>query len=169
MEEDDQAAQIAEKEIELQYADTAKQAKEAASELARLSDETVAGVEDGAEEYVETIGLNEPGDRQLHIVLRENRLSVSVDGFYALENREIDSTQAGYVFIQSGWGEETYSQRNLADDVYDGVFVDFEVTQSGENEEVLVLYDNKLHGLEWLAHKCGNLWKAVINWFIDTF
>lgn len=169
VEEDDQAAQIAEKELELRYADTTGQAKEAASELAFLSSEEVAGVEDGAEEYVETISLNDPGDRQLHIAVQGNLLSVSVDGFYALQEKEIDSAQAGYVFIRSGWGGAAYSQRNLADDVYDGVFVDFEVTGSGEKEEALVLYDNKLHGLERVTHKCGKVWKTVVNWFIETF
>ena len=88
---------------------------------------------------------------------------------YAVEDVQIDSADAGYIFIMSGWGGEAYSQRNLADDVYDGVFVDFEVTQNTGAKEEIVLYDDKLHGLDWFMWKAKHIWTAVLNWFINTF
>lgn len=169
VEEDDLAAQIAEKELEVQYAATVDRSKDAAVELAMLNNEDAATVEEGAEEYIEDININDPADRKLHIEVKGDKLSVAVDDYYALQEEQIESVDAGYIFIMSGWGGEAYSQRNLSDDVYDGVFVDFEVTQNTGAEEEAVLYDNKLHGLDWLLWKAGSIWKTVINWFINTF
>lgn len=169
VEEDDLAAQIAEKELEVQYAANVDRSKDAAVELAMLNNEDAATVEEGAEEYIEDININDPADRKLHIAVKGDKLSVAVDDYYALQEEQIESVDAGYVFIMSGWGGEAYSQRNLSDDVYDGVFVDFEVTQNTGAEEEAVLYDNKLHGLDWLLWKAGSIWKTVINWFINTF
>lgn len=170
VDEDDLAARIAEKELEVQYAANVDKGKDAAVELAMLNNEDAATVEEGAEEYIENININDPGDRQLHIAVKDDKLSVAVDGYYALQEETVDSVDAGYVFAISEWGgADSYSQRNLSDDVYDGVFVDFEVTQNTGAEEETVLYDNKLHGLDWFLWKVGCLWKAVINWFINTF
>lgn len=169
VEEDDLAAQIAEKELEVQYAANVDRSKDAAVELAMLNNEDAATVEEGAEEYIEDININDPADRKLHIAVKSDKLSVAVDDYYALQEEQIESVDAGYVFIMSGWGGEAYSQRNLSDDVYDGVFVDFEVTQNTGAEEEAVLYDNKLHGLDWLLWKADSIWKTVINWFINTF
>ncbi len=169
VEEDDMAAQIAEKELEVQYATTVREGQDAAMELAALHDTDILSVEEGAEEYVEEINLNEPADRQLSVSVKGNLLTVSVDGYIALQDEKISTTDAGYIFIQSGWGGEAYSQRNLTDDVYDGVFVDFEVTENRGTDKETVLYDNKLHGLEWLADESGRIWDRIANWFIDTF
>lgn len=170
VDEDDLAAQIAEKELEVQYAANVDKSKDAAVELAMLNSEDAATVEEGAEEYIENININDPGDRQLHIAVKDDKLSVAVDGYYALKEADVTSVDAGYIFVISEWGGvNSYSQRNLSDDVYDGVFVDFEVTQNTGAEEEIVLYDNKMHGLDWLLWKGGHLWNTVINWFINTF
>lgn len=169
VDEDDMAAQIAEKELEVQYATTVQKGKDAAVELAVLYDTDTPSVEDGAEEYIADININDPADRQLSIAVKDNLLTVSVDGYYAVQDEEVGTTDAGYIVIQSGWGGEAYSQRNLADDVYDGVFVDFEVTENTGADEETVLYDNKMHGFEWFCWKSEKIWKTVINWFIETF
>lgn len=137
--------------------------------LDKLTRVEPVSAEEGAEEYVEEINLNDPADRQLYISVKGNLLTVLVDGYVAVRDEEISTTDAGYIFIQSGWGGEAYSQRNLTDDVYDGVFVDFEVTENMGAEKETVLYDNKLHGLEWLGNESSRIWKRIENWFIDTF
>ncbi|MDD6629017.1 MAG: glycoside hydrolase [Lachnospiraceae bacterium] len=133
--------------------------------LDKLTRVEPVSVEEGAAE----INLNDPADRQLSISVKGNLLTVSVDGYAAVRDEEISTTEAGYIFVQSGWGGEAYSQRNLTDDVYDGVFVDFEVTENRGTDKETVLYDNKLHGLEWLADESGRIWDRIANWFIDTF
>ena len=133
--------------------------------LDKLTRVEPVSVEEGAGE----INLNDPADRQLSISVKGNLLTVSVDGYAAVRDEEISTTEAGYIFIQSGWGGEAYSQRNLVDDVYDGVFVDFEVTENTGAEKETVLYDNKLHGLERLGNESSRIWKQIGNWFIATF
>lgn len=169
IEEDDLEAQIAEKELEVQYAATVQKGKDAAVELAVLKDQTPGTVEEGAQEYREALNLNDPGDRQLHVEVRGACLSVAVDGFYAVKNQTIETTDPGYLYLQSGWGGEAYSQRNLTDDVYDGVFVDVRVTENTGAEKEAVLYDNMLHGWDLFCFRLEALWKNVLNWFINTF
>lgn len=169
IEEDDLEAQIAEKELEVQYAATVQKGKDAAVELAVLKDQTPGTVEEGAQEYRAALNLNDPGDRQLHVEVRGACLSVAVDGFYAVKNQTIETTDPGYLYLQSGWGGEAYSQRNLTDDVYDGVFVDVRVTENTGAEKEAVLYDNMLHGWDLFCFRLEALWKNVLNWFINTF
>lgn len=169
IEEDDLEAQIAEKELEVQYAATVQKGKDAAVELAVLKDQTPGTVEEGAQEYRAALNLNDPGDRQLHVEVRGACLSVAVDGFYAVKNQTIETTDPGYLYLQSGWGREAYSQRNLTDDVYDGVFVDVRVTENTGAEKEAVLYDNMLHGWDLFCFRLEALWKNVLNWFINTF
>lgn len=169
IEEDDLEAQIAEKELEVQYAATVQKGKDAAVELAVLKDQTPGTVEEGAQEYRAALNLNDPGDRQLHVEVRGACLSVAVDGFYAVKNQTIETTDPGYLYLQSGWGGEAYSQRNLTDDVYDGIFVDVRVTENTGAEKEAVLYDNMLHGWDLFCFRLEALWKNVLNWFINTF
>lgn len=169
VEEDNKAALIAEKELEVQYAGSVEASKDAAVELSNLKDQKAVTVEEGAAEYVAPINLNDEGNRDISIRLKQNALTVMVDGYTAVENLETEITDSGYVYLQSGWGGEAYSQRNLSDDVYDGVFEDFEVTTNTGAEEETVLYDNKLHGFDKFCWKVENGWKAVLNWFIETF
>ncbi len=169
VEEDNKDALIAEKELEVQYASNVESSKDAAVELSNLKDMEVATVEEGAEEYVALINLNDEGSRNLSIRLKQDKLTVMVDEYVAVENLSVSLTESGYVYIQSGWGGEAYSQRNLSDDVYDGVFEDFEVTENTGAEEEIVLYDNKMHGFDKFCWKVENGWKELLNWFIETF
>ncbi|MDE6846137.1 MAG: glycoside hydrolase, partial [Lachnospiraceae bacterium] len=119
VDEDDLAAQIAEKELEVQYAATVDRSKDAAVELVMLNNEDAATVAEGAEEYIENININDPGDRQLHIEVKDDKLSVAVDGYYAVQGETVASVDAGYIFVISEWGGGiSYSRRNRADDVY---------------------------------------------------
>lgn len=169
IEEDNKAALIAAKELEVQYASNVESGKDAAVELSNLNDMKAATVEEGAEKYVAPINLNDEGNSSLHIDLKEDKLTVTIDEYVAVEDLEVGLVETGYVYIQSGWGGEAYSQRNLSDDVYDGVFEDFEVTENTGAEEEVVLYDNKMHGFDKFCWQVENGWKALLNWFIETF
>lgn len=169
VEEDEKAALIAAKELEVQFAQTVEAGKDAALELSNLKDRKAESVEEGAEEYVAPIHLNEAGERELCIELKEDRMTVTVDGYVAVADLKVEITEPGYIYVQSGWGGEDYSQRNLADDVYDGVFEEFEVITNTETKEKEVLYDNKLHGFEQLKQQTLSYWNKTLNWFITTF
>ena len=67
------------------------------------------------------------------------------------------------IALGTAWGGFGYSQRNVADDVYDGVFKNLTVASGGET-----LFDNRLEGwnLVWDRIKTG--WNSTLNWFITN-
>ena len=122
---------------------------------------------DGAVEYVPDIDIREAGNRALSIVLNGTDLSVYVDGRLAVENLEVANTSEGQLGLGCCWGGYGWSQRNLADDVYDGVFEKLKIsTLPDEDGDSDVVYDDLLHGLPKFASVVSKKWKALINWFI---
>ena len=136
-------------------------------EYTRLSEETasveVPSVEDGAEEYRPSIQINELGKRKIDITLRDDKITVNIDNKPLWDNYKINETSEGGVFLQSAWTEFGYSQRNIADDVYDAVFKSIEIKDSTTDE---ILYTNKLKGVEKGVQVVSNFTNSLINWFI---
>ncbi len=128
-------------------------------------EESAATVEEGADKYIPELQINEEGNRKVDIILKDNDLTVMIDNKTAVKNLALSSTKAGYVYLESAWGEYGYSQRNIADDVYDGVFQDM-VIQDADTDAVL--YDNRLQGWEKVINKAKDRWDKLINWFINT-
>ncbi|KXG77004.1 glycoside hydrolase [Thermotalea metallivorans] len=141
------------------------------------SEKKARSVEEGAEKYIPTIEISEAGNRKVDITLSDNRLTVYIDNRKAIGDLLLSKRDGGYVYLESAWGAYGYSQRNIADDVYDGVFRDLlitDITDSDENngdgyEKKTVLYDNRLHGLEKTEATIKKQWNDLINWFIKTF
>lgn len=103
----------------------------------------------GAKEYVPTIQIQDPGDVKLELtVAKQVKLAGQPAGGLALES------------IFGGFGA---SQRNIADDVYDGVFKNLVVTSPDDQR---TYYDECLRGWDLFKDKWNNFWNAVINWFI---
>ena len=119
-------------------------------------------VQDGAEEYVPEIQINELGDTKLRIKLKGDTIEVWVNGENVTGELPVSVTDAGTIGLGASWGGWGYSQRNVADDVYDAVFQDLHVTDNG------TVYDNRLHGLAWVWNGVKNVWNTVLNWFIDN-
>ncbi len=122
--------------------------------------------EEDAQPYIPDIQINEAGLRKLEILLEGDKLSVKIDGRIAAEQLDVTETKAGFVYLESAWGEYGYSQKNIADDVYDGVFRDL-VVRDGQDAK-LVLYDNRLHGLDKAGYRIKTGWGRLINWFIKV-
>lgn len=74
----------------------------------------------------------------------------------------IDANYSGGIAVGSNWGGWGYSQRNVADDVYDAVFKNLYIT-SGD----AVLYDNRLKRLEKVIDVAKSTFNRVVNWFIE--
>ena len=90
--------------------------------------------------------------------------------------------------MQLGW-----SQRNLADDVYDGVFEKLMVYDYKEDYKpqplveisitghklsvpnpfddggVAILYDSRVHGVEGVLHTLQECWEKLLHFFVHTF
>ena len=132
-------------------------------------------VTDGAEELKKDIGLNEPGKRELEIILRGNKMRLKIDGKAVAETIEVQKRNRGRIALEASTSDLGWSQRNLADDVYDGVFEKlmvydlqavrkpqpfFACTVAGHSlelfwpwqEESGILYDSRLTGLDGVLH-----------------
>lgn len=163
-------AEIRELETDLRYSDSVDSAKSTNEILSEKKRETAVSVEEGGEEYIPEIGISEPGDRLLEITLKENRITVSIDKKIVVSDLEVSRTETGEIALESSFGGYGYSQRNLADDVYDGVFKELVITkaeQSSEAEEQ-ILYDNRLKGMEKAVYVLETKWNEILNWFIKV-
>ena len=132
----------------------------------KVIEERAKTIEEGADEYVSPIQIQEAGSRELTVFLINDKISVSIDGREAVKDLALSGKSAGFVYLESAWGEYGYSQRNIADDVYDGVFENLNIANIDDSSEVL--YDNQLHGLEKGKFYISNTWSNILNWFIKT-
>lgn len=122
-------------------------------------------VEEG-EEYIPEIEINERGDRKLEIDLKDNKISVKIDDKEAARDISLSENSSGYIYLESNWGESVYSQRNIVDNVYDGVFEDLIIKDISNNKKVL--YKNKLEGFNKFKSKALSGWNNIISWFINN-
>lgn len=134
-----------------------KAAKEAESEV-------VHSVAEGAEEYVPDIEINELGDTKLDIELKGDTLHVMVNGEDVTgDGIKTDSTGRGTFALGANWGGWGYSQRNVADDVYDGVFKNLVIsTEAG------TVYDGRLKKTDKIIDEAETIWNKTLNWFITN-
>ena len=88
-----------------------------------------------------------------------------LDDKVVFENYELKNIHAGAIYLKSAWTEYGYSQRNVADDVYDGVFEKLTITNLDDNS---VLYTNVLTGMQNVQRKVEQTFNSVINWFITN-
>lgn len=122
---------------------------------------SAASVAEGAEEYIPEIQINDPGRVRLTVRLEGNTLRCLVDGQDVTGVIPVSVSGSGGIAIGSSWGGWGYSQRNVADDVYDGVFHNLSITENGT-----CLYDNRLTGPQKLWNTLQAAWIGTINWFI---
>jgi hypothetical protein len=115
-------------------------------------------------DYIPDYQINERGSRKLDIVLTGSRLSVNIDGRNAVSDLAVSNVDAGALCLESAFENFGYSQRNIADDVYDGVFENLVIKDSSGN----TLYDNRLKEGERAFYEIRETWNRVINWFIKT-
>jgi hypothetical protein len=110
------------------------------------------------------IDIKEPGNRKVDIELADSKLTVAIDEKKLIENLEIGINDEGSILLESAWGDYGYSQRNIADDVYDGIFERFKITDL--NNEVL--FDASLKGREEVTYKVKSSFDKLVNWFIKN-
>lgn len=135
-------------------------------EKSRVEKSQADTVEDGAEPYIPAIEANQAGEWNIDIKLQDNKLSVTVNEFVAVDGLEVTITDAGRVILEAkNLEEEQYRQRNLTDDVYEARFENLVISDLSK-EEVSVLYDNRLHGFDKVQYTVTDIWTRVVNWFI---
>ena len=163
--EDKRNAEVRELEAFAKYADSPELAQQYFAQSKEKGTEPTATIEQGEKEYTPNISVHEKGKRQLRIELIDDNIRVSVDDKEAFAGTVTD-LDAGSVALESAWGGYGWSQRNLADDVYDGVFEKLIIKEAPTAEKENILYSDKLGGFEAFKHQAKRIWNSVINWFI---
>ncbi len=125
----------------------------------------VDSVADGAEEYRPAIDINELGERKLEISLVGDHIDVKLDDKEVWTDYKLDHTEAGSICLESACKEYGYSQRNILDDVYDGVFERIEIKDMRSGS---VVYSNLSTGVDQVWYQIKIVWDKVINWFIEN-
>ncbi|NLL92459.1 MAG: glycoside hydrolase [Ruminococcaceae bacterium] len=115
----------------------------------------------GSMPYVPDIQVSDPQDRKMEISLIGETLKVAIDGKQAARV-SVTVKEAGSVELSCIWGGYGYMQRNLADDVYDGVFKDLMIEDVKTGE---IKFDNRLQNEEMFADKLIAFWQSVLDWF----
>lgn len=164
--EDKKAAAMRELEILAKYADSVELAKLYAARLRSKSFEHAPTVAEGAAPYLPELSVHAKGDRLLSLSLKGNTLSVQIDGKDAATGLAVSALQAGSVYLETAWGGYGWSQRNLADDVYDGVFEKLLITENSGAEQEKILFDGRLQGFDAFKLKWKQRWETLIDWFI---
>ncbi|MBP2644034.1 MAG: hypothetical protein H6Q67_1921 [Firmicutes bacterium] len=164
--EDKKAAELTALTTLLQYANSPEKAKAYAVRLENKTMEVAPTVAEGAEPYIPEISVHAKGDRRLALSLKGEKLSIIVDDKEAISDLQISNTKAGAVFLESSWGGYGQSQRNLADDVYDGVFDKLMITGNTGAEHERILFDSRLEGLDGIKFKMKELGEVVVDFFV---
>ncbi|MBP2630029.1 MAG: hypothetical protein H6Q70_657 [Firmicutes bacterium] len=166
--EDKKAAEMKELETFTRYANSAQKVKLYAERLKDKNIEDVATVSEGAEPYIGDLSVHAKGDRMLSISIKGNSISITIDGKEAVRDLQVEGRKAGAVYLEAAWGGYGSSQRNLADDVYDGVFEKLTITENTGAEKEKILFDSSLQGFDAVIFKAKQLWESMIHWFITN-
>ena len=163
--EDKQKAEVRELEAFAKYADSTEMAKRYFDQSKEKQSVAAATIEQGEKEYNPNISVHEKGKRLVNIELKGNNIKVIIDSREAFSGT-IENSGAGSVALESAWGGYGWSQRNLADDVYDGVFENLVIKDIPAEGAGKILYSDQLSGLEAFKYQVKKTWDYVINWFI---
>ena len=166
--EEDQKEVVA-KELQTfgRYADSVETAKIYTERLKDKQLENPKTIAEGAKEYVPQLSYHARGHRQLDIKLMDNTLTVKVDGKdLAQKQFALAANAPGRIALEAAWGGYGWSQINLADDVYDGVFTKLKVTAVDESKQVY--YEDGLKGMEAFLFNAKKILLAVVEWFVKN-
>ena len=100
----------------------------------------------------------------------DNKLAVLLDGKEAVKDLGVSKGTAGSLILESVWPGYGYSQTNLADDVYDGVFTGLKVEELiPGTDDLPVLYDAHYTGVEKYKRQIKHAWEKILDWILANF
>lgn len=167
-EEAKRKAEVRENEAFARYADSPDEAKEYLLRAQARKDQPAASVEDGAEPDEVVTSFHARSFHDIEIAFKDDHLTVMVDEKKAAEDIPLANTQKGGIFLGAGWKPDAWSQRNLADDVYDAVFDRFTISaNTGKDaKDERVLFTMQYTGLEYYEQRAKDAWEAILKWFL---
>lgn len=165
VEEDKRAAEVRENETFARYAPSTEQAKEYMERAQKRKNDVAVSVEGGAPAYQGAESFHARLDKKLTISLKDNRITIKVDDRTAVEDLPVQTTDSGSLYLRAAWNKDAWSQRNLADDVYDGVFEKLIVKINTGGQETAV-FSSELQGMEKVKFQANQIWESILNWFL---
>ncbi len=142
--------------------------QDAEAKKAELAGEDVQTLQEGGEEYRPETDLLSIGDYQLKVTLNGDKMSVLVDNKAVLTDQKVTVTGSGSIWLEAAVQHDTYSQRNIYDDVYDGVFENICVKELNGDGQPVTLY-NYIDGIDRVWVDIRNTYEDVAKWFKYVF
>lgn len=149
------------------YASTTGKAKAYAARLEATKDQKATSVKEGDEEYIAQESFHSRLDRTLGVRARGRTVSLFLDGKQVAEVK-VEPMDGREIGLWAGWDSNAWSQRNLADDVYDGVFERLIITTPLGSKDSPI-YSTELTGLDKWKFDANQKWEAVLGWFLTHF
>ena len=125
----------------------------------------VPGIADGAEPYIPVLDIDEEGKRDLRIRLEDGKISVWLDNALVADALAISDGAGNGLFLEAAMSRqiERFSQTNLSDDVYDGIFS--ELTITGLDGSTIYAYAPPLPVIEEESGPVGRFFDRVSELF----
>ncbi len=170
VEEDRREVESQENMAFARYATSREQAEEYYGRAKDREKMPAASVEEGAEPYQHVQSFHRRGSHKLKIDLKGDRLTVLLDGKEGPKDLAVGDTGQGSIYLGASWQGEAWSQRNLADDVYDAVFEKLVVTSNTarKDEKEKVLFTTELSGTEKMLFCLQEAWEKLLFWFLKN-
>jgi hypothetical protein len=162
VEEDKKQANIVENETFARYAKSSEEAQQYLGRAQVAREEPAKTIAEGSPEYVAEESFHKRESIKLDLKVKDNQLFLTIDG-NKLDPVSI-TNPSGHIFLEGRWDDEAWSQRNLADNVYDAVF-DQLMIKNGED----VVLTTKYTGSDkfWYTLRCEK--DRILQWFISHF
>ena len=153
------------------YATSKEQAAEYLSRAKNREEMPAASVEEGAEPYQHVQSFHSRSKHELKIDLKGDKMTVLLDGKEGPQKLRVGVITPGSICLGASWQGEAWSQRNLADDVYDAVFEKFLVTSNKgkeDEDDEKVIFTTKLTGTDKVLFCLKEAWETVLFWFLKN-
>ncbi len=121
-------------------------------------------IADGENLFWPELESKSPGSRKLNLRFEGEYLSVNIDNKEAVSKLKLSSKGRDKLFLLSAWEDRGYSQRNLADNVYDGVFENLMIKDIEGN----LIFSQEGRNKAGLVKRISDGKESLINWVIKN-
>ena len=166
VEENKREAETQENLAFARYATSPQQAEEYYGRAKQREAMLAASVDDGAQPYAHVQSFHRRSTHKLEIALKGSQLSLKLDDKSIPQDITVQENGQGGVLLGASWQGEAWSQRNLADDVYDAVFEKFTITTNTGKDKEKVLFTTELSGWDKFVFRAKETWESILFWFL---
>ena len=166
IEENKREAETQENLAFARYATSPQQAEEYYGRAKQREAMPAASVDDGAQPYAHVQSFHRRSTHKLEIALKGSQLSLKLDDKSIPQDITVQENGQGGVLLGASWQGEAWSQRNLADDVYDAVFEKFTITTNTGKDKEKVLFTTELSGWDKFVFRAKETWESILFWFL---